>query len=341
MHLTRQGSARRVAALLAAGGFVLLGLSMAMVSVSDAAGVPTSGANFVATGHDMDLHCSGGNIDECNYLKIVTDKVRNGSALPILALDHGTEVPVSMGKIGESPVTTVDPDNAAALNAVKFTSPTGNPLFSAIIVASDATCGGCDNDPTGEANINARAADFKTFFNHGGGILALAGANNRATYYNFVPLGLTAAAVSPPFTVTAKGTAIGITTTMANCCATHNSFALPTSPLVVLETDTAGLAETIAAFNVSIGGGGFTSPPPSKSSTPTPTKTATPTKTMTPTKTTTPKSTAPTTPPIPSGAPSTGGGSTASLQHAALIGLGIGLLIAGAGLGSVAHRRQH
>jgi hypothetical protein len=339
MRLARQGTARRGAALLAAGGFVLLGLSMASVTVSDAAGVPASGANFVATGHDMDFHCSNGSSDECNYLKIVTDKVRNGSALPILALDHGTQVTVSMGNIGESPVTTVDPDNAAALNAIKFTSPTGKPLFSAIIVASDASCGGCDNDATGETNINARAADFKTFFNHGGGILALAGADNRATYYNFVPLGLTGAAVSQPFTLTAEGTALGITTTMANCCPTHNSFKLPTSPLVTLETDTAGLAETIAAFNVSIGGGGFSSPPPSKSPTPTPTKT-TPTKTTTP-KTTTPKSTAPTTPPIPSGAPNTGGGSTAGLQHAALIGLGIGLLVAGAGLGSVAHRRQH
>lgn len=277
----------------------------------------------------MDLHCSGGDPNECNYLKIVTNKVRNGSALPILALDHGTQVKDSLATIGgEPPVKTVDPDNAAALTATKFTNASGSPLFSAIIVASDSSCGGCDNDATGEANINARKADFKTYFNHGGGILALAGANNRATYYNFVPLsGLTAAAVTPPFTVTPNGTALGITKDMANCCATHNSFSIPKSPLVTLEKDNAGLAETIAAFNVSIGGGGFTSPPPSKS--------------PKPTLTNTPTATSPTTPPIPRGAPNTGGGGTAGLQNAAVIGLGIGLLLAGAGLSSMAYRRQH
>jgi hypothetical protein len=110
-------------------------------------------------------------------------------------------------------------------------------------------------------NINARSADFQTFFNGGGGILALAGGANRATYYNFVPLtGLTAAAVSPPFTVTAAGTALGVTTTMANCCKTHNAFAIPAAPFVVLEDDSSSLAETIAAFDVVIGGGGFETP---------------------------------------------------------------------------------
>lgn len=258
--------------------FAYVGAATLLVGLASvlAAGAPaeaaSGGSNFVATGHDMDYHCSqtsgSEQANECAYLKIVVNKVRNGSTKPILALDHGTEVKDALALTGQGPVVTVDPDDASAMNAVKFVSSSGAPNYSAFIVASDSTCGGCDNDPTGEANINARKNDIKTFFNHGGGILALAGAFNIATYYNFVPLtGVNAKVVTPPFTVTSQGTALGITSDMANCCATHNSFDLPKSPLVTLEKDTAGLAETIAAFNVTIGGGGFTSPPASPTTT--------------------------------------------------------------------------
>jgi uncharacterized repeat protein (TIGR01451 family) len=233
-------------------------VAVAIGSHAVPAGAAT-GANFIATGHDMDLHCSGGETNECAYLKIVVDKVRNGSTLPILALDHGSELTDALAAAGEAPVTSVDPDDAAALNAVAFTA-AGAPKFSAIITASDSTCGGCDNTTTSIANINARAGDFKTFFNAGGGILALAGADDRGTYYNFVPLpNVTAAAVSPPFTVQPPGATLGVTDAMVNCCATHNSFNNPPAPFVILESDSAGLAETIAAFGASIGGGGFTS----------------------------------------------------------------------------------
>jgi uncharacterized repeat protein (TIGR01451 family) len=249
--------ALRVAVGLALGGATVVGVTIGG-GLSRAAAA--TGANFISTGHDMDLHCAGGDTAECAYFKIVVDKVRNGSTLPILALDEGTELTDALSATSETPVTAVDPSNAAVFNATAFISSTGAPLFSAIITASDGTCGGCDNSTTGEANINARANDFKAFFNAGGGILALAGAENRATYYNFVPLSsITAAAVSEPFTVTTTGAALGITAAMANCCATHNSFEIPSAPLVVLETDNSGLAETIAAFNATIGGGGFTS----------------------------------------------------------------------------------
>lgn len=242
---------------------LLIGLA-SVLAESAPASAAAKGSNFVATGHDMDFHCAGGDSNECAYLKIVVKKVRNGSTKPILALDHGSEVPTALAAAGLGPVVTVDPDNAGAMAAVKFTNSSGTPNYSAFIVASDSTCGGCDNDPAGEANINARKSDIKTFFNHGGGILALAGAANIATYYDFVPLtGVNAKVVTPPFTVTSQGAALGITSAMANCCATHNSFDIPKAPFVTLEKDTAGLAETIAAFNVTIGGGGFTSPPAS------------------------------------------------------------------------------
>jgi hypothetical protein len=230
-------------------------------------GVPTSasaasGGNFIATGHDMDFHCGSGETNECAYFKIVVDRVRNGSTLPILALDQGTEVSSALVAAGysASAVTTVDPSNAAVFNATAFVDGTGHPLWSAIITASDSTCGGCDNTPAGESNINARSSDFTTYFNAEGGILALSGADNFATYYNFVPLGVAGTAVGSTFTPTSAGTALGITSTMTNCCATHNSFRPPASPFMILETDDAGNAETIAAFNTTIGGGGFGDP---------------------------------------------------------------------------------
>ncbi len=269
------------AALLAtalAVGWVVLGFS------STAGAAPLT-ASIVATGHDMDYHCATGSADECAYLKIVVDKVRNGSTLPILALDHGSEVPTALVDAGFSAgsVKTVDPDNATTFAATKFVSG-GKALYSAIVVASDQSCGGCDNDLAGETAINARSADFTTFFNDGGGILALAGADNFATFYKFVPLeGAKGQVVTAPFTVTSQGAALGITATMANCCATHNSFTIPKSPFVTLEKDSAGLAETIGAFDVTIGSGGFTSGAPSSSAATTTTTAGTSSVVATPT----------------------------------------------------------
>jgi hypothetical protein len=73
-------------------------------------------------------------------------------------------------------------------------------------------------------------------------------------------------AVSPPFTLTAAGQAapFGLiegsgSASDDNCCATHNSFSLPGagSPLIVLETDSAGFAETLAGGSLTITTGGF------------------------------------------------------------------------------------
>jgi hypothetical protein len=249
----------KLAVLLAASTGLIGALTLGAAAPAPAA-YAASGGNFVATGHDMDLHCAFGTTDECAYFKIVVDQVRNGSTLPILAIDQGTEVQSGLLAAGYSPasIVTVDP-TSSAFATTAFVDGSGNPLYSAIITASDSSCGGCDNTPTGEAAINARSADFATFFNAGGGILALAGADNFATYYNFVPLtGLAGTATTGPYAPTATGAGLGVTDAMANCCPTHNSFNIPSAPLVVLENDTGGgIAETIAAFNATIGGGGF------------------------------------------------------------------------------------
>jgi hypothetical protein len=238
-----------------------------------------TGANFVATGHDMDYHCAGGTTEECEYLKIVVDRVRAGSTLPILAIDQGTEVKTALetaGYTGAGEIVTVNPAEASTFAATPFVDGAGHPLYSAIVTASDSTCGGCDDTPEGEANVNARAADFASFFNGGGGILALAGADEFATYYNFVPLKVGATAVEPPFTVTPDGAGLGINEEMANCCATHNSFSIPPAPFVVLENDSAGQAETIAALGVAIGDEGFVTLPPPAPPTTTTTNATTP-----------------------------------------------------------------
>ncbi|MBI2708194.1 MAG: hypothetical protein HYX34_00620 [Actinobacteria bacterium] len=278
---------RRLAPRVVAA-IILLGATLALGELT---GLPASSAdrtaNFVATGHDMEYHCALG--QQCPYFSILVTKVRNGSTLPVLAIAQAGDLPAALTAVSV-PFTPVDPTDPA-FATTPFVSPSGAPLFSAIVVNSDDTCGGCDGTAAGITAINARKDDFKAFFNAGGGIFALAGAERRDTYYDFVPLsGLAAAAVSPPFTVTAEGTALGITDAEANCCPTHNAFANPPDPFVVLESDSAGLAETIAAFDVVIGGGGFE------------TTTTTTTTTTAPTTTT---STAPTTTTATSVAPST------------------------------------
>ena len=138
--------------------------------------------------------------------------------------------------------------------------------YSAIIVASDSTCGGCDLNPGATADdsiaINKRAADIVNFFNSGGGLLFLAGAHHSdgslpyRDYYKALPLPASGLPVAGPFTLTAAGkTTIGITDGSGgtsddiNCCVTHNSFALPPagSGIQIAELDSAGQAETIFA----------------------------------------------------------------------------------------------
>jgi len=213
--------------------------------------------NFWATGHDPDYHCTYQAL-QCHYLQVAVNFVTNGSTLPVLALDHGSEVATAINSAfgGSGPtVTTVDP--RTGFSSLPLVDSAGIPLYSAIVVASDITCGGCDNNddvgvtPDSDA-INARASDIAVFFNHGGGVLALAGAENINVFYNFVPLPVTGVTTNPPYTLTSVGLTLGLVEgTDDNCCPTHNSFNLPTSSsLQVAETDNAGNAETIISTSV-------------------------------------------------------------------------------------------
>jgi hypothetical protein len=255
---------------------LVLALLLSMIGYSAATTRPAAaatGGNLLITGHDADLHCSGG--AQCNYVKVAVTFVRAGSTLPVLALDHGTQVSdaITAAFAGGAIPTIEKKDPRTEFAGIALLDGTGKPRYSAIVIASDTTCGGCDNNvstgttPDSDA-INARSADIAAFFNAGGGILAFAGAENRAVYYRFLPIPATGVAVSPPFTFTPEGLALGFKEgDDDNCCPTHNSFELPAAggALRVAETDSAGKAETLFAQNAMIGDGGFTpgSPAPS------------------------------------------------------------------------------
>jgi hypothetical protein len=226
--------------------------------------VDAHAGNLWLTGHDMDFHCTGG--AGCNNFGIAVDFIRQGAptkTLPILVLDEGGQVVAALGQAATKSHNTVEgagnafPTVVIAPSSAAFATATINTAtYSAVIIASDQNCGGCDNTPASITAINARTAALQAFFTAGGGLMYLAGALDPG-YYDSVPVPATAVAVSPPFTVQPPGAALGLTTAEANCCATHNSFNLPPpgSPLQVAETDTTGKAETLFAAGSGICGG--------------------------------------------------------------------------------------
>jgi hypothetical protein len=227
--------------------------------------LPAQAGNLWLTGHDADFHCTGGN--QCNHMGVAADFVRQGAptkTLPILVLDSGTQVATALGQAAARarntvegagnpfPTTVIDPTSPAFA-----TTPLSVANWSAIIIASDSSCGGCDNDAADIAAINARTAELQAFFNTGGGVFYLSGAGNRATYYASVPIVATAAAVSPPFTLTPVGTALGLVSPGDTIAArpTTRSRCPAGQPLQVAELDSAGLAETLIASGASVCGG--------------------------------------------------------------------------------------
>ena len=210
-------------------------------------------------------------------------------AKPVLVLDRDDlDFVVSLdGAFGAGvvPRVVMDPRSSQFASAPLTTS-----RYSAILIASDITCGGCDlnefdSTPDSDA-INARKADITKFFNSGGGVYANAGASHgdgdastgADSYYSFLPLPVGGKPVSPPFCLTSFGASLGLedasgcpdttklrgTNDDINCCATHNSFTEPPSgsALQVAERDLGAdfvvsgddLPETLVANGNSSGG---------------------------------------------------------------------------------------
>jgi hypothetical protein len=234
------------------------------------AGVPALaapiGGNIVVTGHDDDFHYnfgpgSGNSGDAGKQIAAMAAFARASSAtpsLPVLVFDHGTQLSTALTGLGIAN-TRVDPDLAVPTSALI------NPaVYSAVAVASDLTCGGCDNDQTSANNLQAAAAAFQSFNNAGGGIFAFAGAI-RSNYYSFIP-GLTTVIPfgSPPdsgYIATAAGLAAGINA--VNGDATHNFLPNPGTGGVpagfqIFETNpgiTGNPAVTLGGANIVLGGG--------------------------------------------------------------------------------------
>lgn len=198
--------------------------------------------NVVVTGHDSDFHGAPGSTAAKDQLTAILAFVRRGSAQKILVFDEGTQLTNSLTAVGipqcTGGATTNCWDNvnpAGAISDSLFNAAT----YSAIGVASDISCapfgfGNCDNTQTAADNLEAKQSKFVDFFNSGGGIFVLSGAQ-RANYYKFLPLtachinGGGAGDPQPQSTVYTQ-TAFGAQATVAipavNGDPTHNLFTL-------------------------------------------------------------------------------------------------------------------
>jgi hypothetical protein len=233
-----------------------------------------SAGRLLVTGHDWDLHCSGG--QQCHYTKVGVNFVRGDSNKKVLVVDqpdYDVDVALDNAFNEDFPRKIVEPTSAAWRNANLTPK-----KYSAILIASDTSCGGCDLNQNGLEDsraINKRKGAIKRYFNKGGGIMVGAGASHGDgnddddIYYNFLPIPVGGEPVSPPFCLTDLGIDLGFhdqacpresqrngTQNDINCCATHNSFNKPkkSSALEIAEKDSDGLAETLVAVGNIRGG---------------------------------------------------------------------------------------
>jgi hypothetical protein len=227
-----------------------------------------AGGNIFLTGHDADLHMAGGSASAQTALTGELAFVRNGSTLPVLTFDAGTQLTSDLTTLGISFVN-VNPSGPIVDSVFNHS------LYSAMIVASDVNCGGCDNTDANLANIATHTTAINAFFNAGGGILGLAGASD-VNAYAYVPAAAANGGGSPPpsgFVETALGTSLGLTA--ENGDETHNFFPTPgtgglSSAYGSAETNS-GNVESVVLVNGTItctgpsctitGGGGGTSVP--------------------------------------------------------------------------------
>jgi hypothetical protein len=186
--------------------------------------LPARAGNIALTGHDDDFHClyDGGGTPACLQLTALVNFAKNGSGLKVLTFDAGSQLTSDLTSLGIA-FTNVNPDTAGAVTASLF----NNSLYSAFVVASDTSCGGCDNNSTGETAIAAQSAAIDAFLNAGGGIVGLAGADS-AGYYSFVPQTATSSGGAPStgYSQTAVGATFGIPADNYGD-PTHNLFANP------------------------------------------------------------------------------------------------------------------
>jgi len=192
---------------------------LALIGVTATLTLPTFAGNIALTGHDDDFHQSTGALGQ---IKAFATFAENGSALPILVFDAGTELTSGLTAAGITNFVNIDPNTASNVTDALF----DHTVYSAFMVASDTSCGGCDNDATSSTNIAAHATAIANFLNAGGGIVAFAGAFNTG-YYSFLPQTASSVGGAPStgYTQTSVGASLGIPA--VNGDATHNLFWQP------------------------------------------------------------------------------------------------------------------
>jgi hypothetical protein len=233
---------------------------VALVSLILLAAPAFAAGNIYLTGHDLDFHCAFQTAPtQCNAFKIAIALARAGAPdpnKPVLFLDEGmsaaaasafgknpgdSELAFAAQNIGFTAFQVVDPTDSETFTDLSLTTST----YSAIVVASHETCGGCDNTNDAVTAINGRIANIQDFSAQGGGLVYLAGASGEG-YYASVPTAYAVNSTSSTFpgnpryptdcisTPTTKcyqrtpaGKSLGLTNADANCCETHNSFAPP------------------------------------------------------------------------------------------------------------------
>ena len=201
----------------------LLGITFATVfSVAVLGATSAYAGNIALTGHDSDFHCAFGSSAGCAQLDALVAFARAGatdSTLPVLTFDEGSELTNSLTGLG---VSFTNVSTIAGVTAAVF-DPT---LYSAFVVASHTSCGGCDNSTAFVDAIIAQSAAITSFFNAGGGVVGLSGAS-MTTYYNFVPESTASLGGAPSsgYVQDVCGVTFGVPA--VNGDATHNHFSEP------------------------------------------------------------------------------------------------------------------
>lgn len=264
-------------------GRLLLCCALALVAFTAVfAASAQAGSRELANGYDNDYHCtssSDASDGDCLWFNTTIPWIRGGApdpTKPVLVLDRdGTTDPDCATACNNADSAhSIELDHALgvafpggiAKQLVDPRSPefAALPLdvahYSAIVVASNVNCGGCDlnnlvSQPDSEA-LKARAADILNFFRNGGGVMAMSGGEtsgggvaavgrNAATrggsgtveqctnYYAFLPLPVTCTIYDGDVLTTPAGNAIGLTDEQYGF--SHNSFEQPPagSPLQV------------------------------------------------------------------------------------------------------------
>jgi hypothetical protein len=194
-------------ALLAAGALLLV--------------IPTSASagRLIVTGHDADRRCAQLG-QQCRFLRASISYVRQTAPRakrPVLVLDRAAlqlansirQRAWASGSLARAsatppPIKVVDPRSSAFRRMTIDVK-----RFSAIAIASDSSCGGCDLETPDSDGIWWRRNAIQKFLNQGGGIYVGAGGTDAAAYYRFMPVPKAGPASEGPFQATPYGKEIG------------------------------------------------------------------------------------------------------------------------------------